>query len=154
MVDILDATLPSDTSSLVSDLGTIGRETRAKVNELISNLTAGLTELTLDSGDTVIASSQLSDASIEVIWLTGDAGSNTIENITGCSEGKQIIIRFVDDNVTIADDNAKIALNSAPYPTDFVAQAGDMLALVNKGGDGSGTDGVWYELWRKLEVGS
>lgn len=151
----LDATLPADTS-MVSDLVAIGQETRSTVNELIdASATATITAVTLDLGPNTLdigGSGELGEAFMEVVTFTPDVGGSSLAMVNGGTEGQQKIFLFAGQ-VTITDSNTGFVLNSLPYPTNFVAQAGDVIAFVNEGGDpDTGVAGVWKELYRTVAV--
>lgn len=152
----LDVTLPAQTN-MVADLVTIGQETRTTVNELIDavihsvinaiTLVAGVNTLAVGTDDGYVNS-----APLEVIQITGDVSGSSLSMINGGTEG-QIKILIFTNTVTVTDSATGIKLNSLPYPTDFVAQAGDVLELVNEGGDPDiGVHGTWRELYRTVAV--
>jgi hypothetical protein len=151
----LDATLPAETS-MVSDLVAIGQETRTTVNELIDTSTvAVVTALTLALGPNTLvigSSGDLSNSFMEIAKLTPDVGGSSLFMISGGTEGQQKIFLFAGQ-VTVTDSATGFVLNSLPYPTDFIAQAGDVIAFVNEGGDTDlGLPGVWKELYRTVAV--
>jgi hypothetical protein len=150
----LDATLPSDSATVLSSLYSLMRETRALVNSLETQLasagiTTAISQHTMESGETEIDLADLNDVPSEFVELTGTVAVN-LEHITGCRAGQIKIIRFMDSNVTVKYDATKIALETYGATEDFSASAGDMLTLINRNGDpDTTTDGLWEEVSRK-----
>jgi len=150
-ITTLDATLPSDSSSLISDLGSIGRETRAKVNELIAAAPGyySVTAVEMEALDTtLIIGTDIADNNFQLVELTAAAAVN-LTNITNGFNGQVVTIIFGDADVTIKHDVTKIILNG---DADFNAQPGDVIQLLNQDGDQSGVEGTWREMFRTLKV--
>lgn len=152
----LDATLPSSSESTVSDLGAIGRETRTQVN---ANLAAigGLGAITtvtavpLEAAQaTLITGTDVTAVPSEVLLISSDT-VETLTDITLGTEGEIKILHFADSNVTLEKADAKFKLNSMGAYADFDADADDIIALLNIGGDGAGA-GYWLELYRNVRV--
>ena len=151
----LDATKPSD-SNLNSELPAYIRETRAAVNALSGDGSAGFTNLTITVGDTSLSiGSELSDYSIEIVKVTG-GGLADIATILGGIEGQVKIFVFMDSNIDFADSaskaNGTFYLNHLPALSDYSPSAGDVIAVMNIGGDGGSTHGYWKELFRTTAV--
>jgi hypothetical protein len=154
----LNASLPSDTTSFVSDLGSIGRETRAALNALETVVngisgSASVSEVALTAGQTVlIIGTDIGNVQLEVIYLSSDT-TETLVNFTKGTNGQLKIIYFVDANVTIEKLVTKFNLNSSGSFADFEGSAGDILALVNIDGDPTiSENGYWQEAWRTPKI--
>jgi len=74
--------------------------------------------------------------------ITGDAGTNTIATITGAAAGQELILLFVDGNVTITDDNAHTA-DSVDLSASFTSADDTVLKLIYDGTS-------WYEISRSV----
>lgn len=149
----LDATKPKDTD-LVSQLAAYHRETRLYINNLeslINALSGGAIYMNYNCspGQTVltVGGVGLGDVPIESVFITGTGGAGIV-TISGARTGQIKIFRMGDANVTFADTD-NIVLNQPAHASPYGGTVGDVLALVNHGGDpGTLTDGVWHELWR------
>jgi hypothetical protein len=92
--------------------------------------------LTLGAGVTTFV------ATSNVMTITGDAGANTIATITGGIDGQELILIFVDANVTITDDNTHAA-NTVDLSAAFTSADDTVLKLVFDGTS-------WYEVSRSV----
>lgn len=152
----VDATRPQDIS-LVSELAYWIRNTRAAHNVLETLVAAGsslvYTDLNVAAGVTALECGvDLSNAMLEVISITG-TGVAEIEEITLGQAGQVKIFRIGDGNITFAYDLLRLALNQAPADPAYGGTTGDILALMNLGGDPTVPDnGVWWELFRTPRV--
>jgi len=155
----IDTSVPVGTE-LISNLDNRDREERLEINSLWAAVaalgwTSGLVVSSIRSkemsaGQTdLVVGTDVEDLPLELVMLTGAAAVD-LENITGARSGSMKIFRFGDGNVTVKYDASKIVLNGSQ---DLEASLGDILWLFNSGGDpDAGTDGVWYELMRYLNV--
>lgn len=159
----LDATKPNDATDMVSELGDIGRETRAEVNALAASIAAlgavtTFTEYNAAAGQTTIAvgAGGLGDVPIESILVTG-AGLAALQTITGARSGQIKIFVMGDANVSLVDNNSGLNgtfdLNVLPAGTPYGNYIKDVIALLNIDGDPDASDnGYWRELFRSPSV--
>jgi len=77
-----------------------------------------------------------------VMEITGDGGGNTIATITGALSGQYLIMIFVDDKVTITDDNGHGA-NTIDLSAAFSSLDDTTLTLTYDGTS-------WYETSRSV----
>ena len=77
-----------------------------------------------------------------VMQITGDGGGNTIGTITGAISGQYLIMIFVDDKVTITDDNGHGA-NTIDLSAAFTSLDDTVLHLIYDGTS-------WYEVSRSV----
>ena len=154
----LDATKPSDTTDMVSDLGAIERETRAAVNALEASIGAlgavtTFTNYNAAAGQTTIAVGVgLNDVPIESILITG-TGLAALQTVTGARSGQIKIFIMGDANVSLVDSNSRAGgtfdLNQLPVGSSFGNYLRDVIALLNIGGDpDAGNSGYWKEIFR------
>jgi len=146
----LDATVPAD-SDLISVFANYLRGTRTAVNTLETTVAglgaiATVSTVTINGSTTLITGTHVEDVPFEIIIITA-TGSETLNNITGGTEGQIKFIWLLSGSLTFADDDAKLSNNG---DADFVGATGDVIAYVNKNGDGAGTDGYWHELFRTV----
>ena len=150
----MDATKPTDVE-IVSALAAYIREARAAINALSSGSGVGVTELTIPAGTVSLSvGTDLGIFGFEIVIVNADAGVN-IANIVGGTQGQTKVFVFQDSNIGIVDGlavNGAIYLNQLPALSSFVAQANDILALVNVGGDGSTVQGYWKEVFRQIAL--
>ncbi len=150
----MDATKPTDVEN-VSALPAYIRETRAAINALSSGSGVGITDLTIAAGAVALTvGTDLGLFGFEIVIVDADAAVN-IANILGGTQGQTKVFVFQDNNVGIVDGLAvggAIYLNQLPALSTFSAQANDVLALVNVGGDGSTVQGYWKELFRQVAL--
>ena len=144
----IDATKPLATD-LVSAIDDYIREDRAQINKLWDALVAANcteTDHEMGIGDFYLAiGTDLEDVMLELINLTAAAAVDLMQ-ITLGSGGMIKIIRAGDGNVTVKHNASYIVLAGA---TDLTLTAGDVLVLINSGGDpDTPTNGVWYEITR------
>jgi len=144
----IDATLPLGTD-LVSALDTYIREDREQINDLwTAVVAANCTETTheMGAGEFALAiGTDLEDVIIELVNLTAAVAVDLMQ-ITNGSAGMIKVIRFGDADVTVKHNASYIDLAN---DTDITTAAGDILVLVNKGGDpDTSVNGVWYEVAR------
>jgi len=152
----LDATKPADTA-LVSELGEIGRETRAAVNALETSIAAlaGValaTEQNLVGGTTnLVIGTDVSNVAFEVVIVSG-AGACVLATMTGGTAGQLKIFVCADANITFTKGLAAagaFVLNQPDHAADYAGYAGDIIALVNVDGDpATANNGYWQEVWR------
>jgi len=159
----LDATKPSDTGDMNSDLGTYERETRAAVNTLEAAIaaispTSSFLEFVCSAGQTtiVVGSGGLGDVPIETILITG-SGAAAVQTITGGRSGQIKIFIMGDANISLVDSdshlNGTIDLNQLPAGGSFGNYLGDVLWVVNIDGDPvAGDNGYWKEINRAPSV--
>ncbi len=142
----LDATIPTD-EALVSTYAEIERETRAAVNTALANSTlVTKSAVTINGSTTLVSGTDVTAVGIEVVFITA-TGAETLNNITNAMDGDIKILWLVSGSCTFADDDTKFSNNG---DADLVGATGDVIAYVNKGGDGAGTDGYWHELFRTI----
>ena len=147
----LDAASPTD-SALLSTLYGIVRETRAQVNtneDAIAALGGGgiaFSEVTINGQTTITTGTEIGTGLIEVVALTG-TGAETLNNVLSATEGQIRIFWVISGSVTFAHNNSKLDNNGG---LDFAGATGDIIAYVNKNGDGGTTDGYWHELFRTV----
>ena len=150
----MDATKPTD-QEIVSALAGYIREARAAVNALSSGSGVGVTKLTIAAGATSLSvGTDLGIFGFEIVIVDADAAVN-IASILGGTQGETKILVFQDNNIGIVDGaqaNGAIYLNQLPALSTFAAQANDVLALTNIGGDGSSVQGYWKELFRQVAL--
>jgi hypothetical protein len=149
----LDATKPTD-QELVSNLPYWIRLLASAINTLTSG-SLDITSLSVAIGDTTLTvGTDLSVGNLEIVMVTG-LGTSTLEYIYGGLEGQVKIFIFLDNDVSIKDGVAsggKFYLNQLPVLSTFNAQARDVLAIVNIGGDGASVYGYWKEIYRQVAV--
>jgi hypothetical protein len=83
---------------------------------------------------------------VGVAALTADAAVS-ITDISGCNAGAIKVLAFDDGNITLVHNGAKIILQGA-VNANFAS--GDILVLLNRGGNQPSTNGYWREIWRSL----
>ncbi len=152
----MDATKPTDVE-LISALPAYIRETRAAVNALSSGEGVGVTELEIATGTvSLTVGTDVGLFGYETIIVSTDGGAVSLATILGGTQGQVKVFVFQDNNIDIVDgaaENGKIYLNQLPALSSLEAQANDVLALVNIGGDGgSTTHGYWKELYRQIAL--
>lgn len=154
----LDATKPSDTTNMVSDLGVYERETRAAVNALevvvgALGVATIFTNYNAAAGQTTIAiGAGLSGVSIESVLITG-TGLAALQTVTGARSGQIKIFIMGDANISLVDSNSRangtFDLNQLPAGSSFGNYLRDVIALLNIGGDpDAGNNGYWKEIFR------
>lgn len=94
---------------------------------------------------TLAASASTLAITRNVLVLTGDAGGNSISTFTGAIAGSELTIIFIDNHVTIVDDDAGTtnSVNLAGTATNFVSTQADVIKLLF-----SGTK--WFEVSRSV----
>jgi|GEM_PF-1238672 len=153
---MLDATKPTDIE-LVSALPLYIRETRTSVNSLLAGSSGevGVTELTVPGGTTSLTvGTDLGNFGLDIVVIDADAAVN-ISSILGGTQGQMKQFIFQDNNISIVDGlalNGGIYLNQLPALSTFLAQANDVLTLVNIGGNGSTIQGYWKEVSRQIAL--
>lgn len=150
----MDATKPTDVE-LVNALAAYIRETRSAVNALSSGEGVGVTDLTIAAGAVSLTiGTDLGLFGFEIVIVDAAAGVN-ISSIVGGTQGQTKVFIFQDNNISIVDGLAAggaIYLNQLPALSSFAAQANDILALTNIGGDGSTVQGYWKEVFRQIAL--
>ncbi len=150
----MDATKPTDTQNVSVHPGYI-RETRAAVNALSGGSGVGVTSLTIPPGTVALTvGTDLGLFGFEIVVMDAGAAVN-IATINGGVEGQTKVLMAQDSNVSIVDGlaaNGKIYLNQLPALSSFAMQTGDVLALVNIGGDGALVEGYWKEIFRQVAL--
>ena len=144
----IDATQPTDQAILASIPDYI-RDGRVEINLLWAAITAAnSTETThvMGAGEfTLEVGVDLEDVILEVINLTAAVAVNLMQ-ITEGSGGMMKIIRAGDGNVTVIHNPSYINLDGG---VDITLAAGNILGLINIGGDPAGSiNGIWYEVFR------
>jgi len=152
----LDATKPDDITNVIADLGAYIRETRAAINTLTTTVgalgaVATVTSVSINGATTLITGTNITDVPWETVLITA-VGSETLNNMTGATEGQLKILVLLSGSLTITADDTKFKLISTGPSDDFVMAAGDSLQVVNINGDGAGTDGYWQEVGRSIMV--
>jgi len=149
----VDESKPSGLANLVSELDDYSRESREQINDLwkaVQDLAwvavTSICDVEMSAGQTeLVTGVDVSDLLIEVVNLTATAVEN-LEHITGARAGQIKVIIAGDTNVTVVHNANKIKLNGG---ANYAFTAGDVLCLVNIGGDpGVPTNGYWKELFR------
>lgn len=150
----MDATKPTDAEQ-VSALAAYIREARAGVNALSAGTGVGTTTLNMAVGTTTLTvGTDLGNFGLDLARCTADAAVS-IATITGGTSGQIHIIVALDNNISLVDGLAAaghLYLNHLPALSSFAMQTGDVIALVNIGGDGGATLGYWRELWRQVAL--
>ncbi len=146
----LDATKPAD-KDLASVYAAYERETRAQVNQNIVDIAAAgsitvVSSVTINGSTTLVTGTDVNAVPLEIVIITA-TGVETLNNITGATEGQIKILWLLAGTLTFADDDTKLSNNG---DADLVGATGDVIAYVNKGGDGAGTDGYWHEIFRTI----
>ncbi len=143
----LDVTKPTD-QELVSMLPYYIRQHAVEINR-IAAITP--TNLELSDGTTYLVEGvDLVNTLLEVVFIRS-AGTSTISQITNGVNGHIKTFVFQDNNITFVDGDktsGHLYLNQLPAGSSFVAQQGDVITLINVGGDGGSEYGYWKELWR------
>lgn len=144
---------------LVSELPFFIRETREAFNNLnlisslvTRNVVVQENQILLDIGE---EDYELSLLKLENVFITSDGGTSTIERIRKATHGQIKIFIFGDSNISFRSgikEDGKMFLNQLPETSDFNCLEGDVLALINEGGDGELEYGYWKELWRSLNI--
>lgn len=150
----LDATKPTD-QEFVSALPAWIREARAAINALSGGGDVGVTDLTIPAGTTSLTvGTDVGLFGFEAVIVDAAAAVN-ISTILGGIQGQVKVFIFQDNDITMVDGlalNGAIYLNQLPALSSFAAQANDILALVNIGGNGSTNHGYWKEIWRQIAL--
>jgi len=150
----MDATKPTDVE-LISALPAYIRETRAAVNSISCTGNVGVTDLTVPVGATSLSiGAELGTYGYEVVVIRA-VGVVNISMIVGGTQGQVKTFIFQDGNISMIDGpalNGALYLNQLPVFLPFAAQAGDVLTLVNIGGNGSTIQGYWKEISRQIAV--
>ena len=106
------------------------------------------------TGTSLATGTDINNVIVETLGITAAAPTN-LTTMTLAEAGNVKHIVALNDNVTIVDDagttGGTFQLN-APAGVDLAMQTGDVLSVVNIGGDGVVDDGYWMELNRKLQV--
>ena len=111
------------------------------------NMAAGQTAL--------VTGTDINDVPTESIGLTADAAVNLTTMTLGVAGNVKWIIAL-DDDITLVQNTGSttggtLYLNS-PTGVNLAMETGDVVGLVNIGGDGVTAHGYWMELNRKLQV--
>ena len=146
----MDATKPTDVE-LVSGLAAYIREVRASVNALSGGDGVGVTVLNVAAGAVALTvGTDLGLYGFEIVIADADGVVN-IANIYGGVQGQTKVFIFQDSDIKLVDGVAsagKIYLNQLPALSSYTGHVGDVIALVNVGGDGSTVQGYWKEIFR------
>lgn len=149
----MDASKPTDVE-LVSALPAYIREIKSFLTALVTG-GAGVTSITSPAGTTSLSvGTELGMNGYEVILMKANVPINLI-SIIGGTQGQVKVFIFLDNNVSVVDGqalNGNFYLNQLPLYTSFNTQAGDVLTVVNIGGDGSGIQGYWREISRQVSL--
>jgi len=150
----MDVTKPTD-SEIVSALPSYIRETRAFAQALsLSGLIVNTSITVLGGSNSLDIPTQLSLAGYETVFLDA-SGPVNLEYIYGGIEGQVKILIFKDNDFVLVDgiqSGGRLYLNQLPALSALPASMGDVLALVNVGGNGTSIDGYWKELYRQQSV--
>jgi hypothetical protein len=155
----VDETKPLGTD-LVSDLDGYIRENRVDINDLWEAVGTGgafpnYTAINMAAGQTsLVVDTDIDGTGIEVIGLTADAAVN-LTTMTGATAGAIKMIIALDGDVTIIQNTGGTGgtfFMNAPVDVDINITLRDVITFVNIGGDGSGVNGYWLELYRKMAV--
>lgn len=134
-------------SDKISDIPAKMLALEARIAVLEALVTGALQYATVVLGsDTLVVGTDLADGMLEVISISAAIAQN-LANIEEGASGQIKIFRFSDANVTVLG-TGNIDMNSVT----FAAAAGDILALLNIGGDGDTVDGTWFELFRTIKI--
>jgi len=144
----IDATAPLGTA-LVSSLDGYIRDDREQINSLWEAVVAANcteTDHEMGAGEfALVIGTDLEDVILEIVNLTAAAAVDLMQ-ITDGSGGMVKVIKAGDGNVTIKHNASYIYLADT---TDYTMTAGDILVLINSGGDpDTSVNGVWYEIVR------
>ena len=153
----LNTNQPSDQEN-VSRLPWWIRQSRSYINSLEDSIPTGsfidVTELDIDAAETNLAvGEELGSSLFEVIFVSG--GPATLTNIYSGTQGQVKIFIFLNDAISFTDGNQnsdEIWLNQLPVGTNFNPEIGDVLVLLNVGGDGTAGSGYWKEIYRSEVV--
>jgi len=130
------------------------RTLAAAINNLAAGIITVTTELTVTAGDNSLqVGVDLSELGVELILIQG-SGAAVLRYIYGGSEGQIKIFYHLDGDISYLDgaqSGGQIYLNQ-PALTELNCLEGDIVALINVGGDGDSDNGYWKELWRTLSV--
>jgi len=154
----IDATKPEDTV-LNSELPAYIRAGRTEMNSISVTGTGAVGAVTLDIlGATILTIGvELSLEGFETIVLT-NTGISVLATILNGLQGQIKVFVCRDTNTGFQDNNGRLNgtldLNQAPVNGIYTPVAdGDVLMLVNIGGDGGlTTHGYWRELDRAANV--
>lgn len=150
----MDATKPTD-QEFGSAYAAYLRETRLAVNALSAGTGVGSTTLNMALGTTLLdVGVDLGMFGIDLVRCTADVAVSVDTIIHGVS-GQIKIFVALDNNVSFVDGIAAgghLYLNQLPALSSFSMQAGDVLAIVNIGGDGSVVTGYWREIFRQAAL--
>jgi hypothetical protein len=152
---MLDVTKPTD-QEILSQIPTWIRETRAAVNAVADVNSIGTTELEVLAGSTSLTvGNEIGSYGYETILITA-AAAISLTKILGGSQGQVKVFVFDDSLITIEDgiaSSGNFYLNQLPVLSTFSAQAGDVLVMINIGGDGGATShGYWKEISRQIAL--
>lgn len=146
----LNPNRPSDSKNFVSDLAVHQRETREYINSLLEQIAtlgsvASYSEVEMSNGQTdLVAGEDVSNVSLEIVYLTTAAGEENLENITTSHKGQTKILVFNTDDITVIHNVSKIKLDGG---ADVKFDEGDMLVLVY-----NNVSEMWTELHRQFMV--
>lgn len=154
----IDVTKPED-SVLNSELPAYIRANRAEMNTISVTGTGAVGAVTLDLAGAVILTIgvELSLEGLETIVLT-NSGMSDLTTILNGLQGQIKVFVCRDTNTGFQDNttrlNGTLDLNQAPANGIYTPVAdGDVLTLVNIGGDGGlTTHGYWREVDRAANV--
>ncbi len=154
----LDPTKPTD-QELNSTWPWWIRTIHAYINNLESSIPSGsainVTNLNVAVGDNSLSVGiDISALLFEVIFITG-LGPSILQYIYGGLNGQVKV--FIHQSALVSwrdgpQSGGQIYLNQLPVASVFAAQLGDVLALVNVGGNGSTEHGYWKEIYRQMAV--
>jgi hypothetical protein len=130
------------------------RTLAAAINALEEGSFVDVTELTVAAGDNSLqVGVDISNLGIELIIVQG-TGAAILSYIYNGYEGQVKIFYHLDGDISYLDgaqSGGHIYLNQ-PALTELNCLEGDIVALINVGGDGNTDNGYWKELWRTLSV--
>jgi hypothetical protein len=126
------------------------------INDIEGGVPAVITVTTLTmtaGGTTLFVGIDLSVSAVEVIILSA-TGPSVLQYIYNGTSGQIKIFMCADANVSFLDgipSGGRFYINQ-PALSQLDAEAHDVIAFVNIGGNGGSLPGYWKELWRTLSV--
>jgi hypothetical protein len=140
---------------IVSELPSYIRDDRVAINAVSGGGNVGTTILAIAGGTTqLVVGTDLGLFGYEVVEITGLAAV-TLTKILGGVNGQVKVFIFGDTNLKLTDgprSGGQLFLNQLPAFSDYSSAIGDVVALVNIGGNGGSLTGYWKELWRLIAL--
>ena len=112
-----------------------------------------VTNYTMTAGQTILqVGTELAATSLEVVFLSANAAEE-LQRIYGANSGNIKVFIMTNDNVTVVRNDSYIKTKNPLLNPNFDMDTGDVIALANRGGiAGTGSYGIWVELFRSLQV--